>query len=185
MVTSIATSEIDGGSVYGVRQVQYTVDGVSGKNFVDAVTTAAFKQSTAIEAAATGYIQVVKARQTKIDELGKALAYISKAVASLRVKDGKSYDKATIDNGSWVKSIANKYEVSLSWESGYQMTRENIQKAQTNVQYEMDKEDNSLQQDIVTLQSYITKRDNSYSTAAKIIKKANDAANSTIRNIGY
>ena len=39
------------------------------------------------------------------------------------------------------------------------------------------------QQDIVALQSFISKRDNAYSTAAKLVKKANNAASSTIRNI--
>jgi len=36
----------------------------------------------------------------------------------------------------------------------------------------------------VSLQSFLTKRDNAYSTAAKLVRKANDAARSTIRNIG-
>ena len=83
MANSIVPSEVTGGSVYGVRQVQYTVDGASGKDFVDAVTTAAFKQAAAIEVAASGYVAVVKARQVKVTELGQALAYIAKALGSL------------------------------------------------------------------------------------------------------
>lgn len=182
MANSIVPSEITGGSVYGVRQVQYTVDGVPGKDFVDAVTTAAFKQTTAIEAAASGYAAVVRERQVKVNELGQVLAYIAKALGSLK-SNGKSGDKATIDNAQWVKTTAAKYGVSLSFTDGNKMTRENVMKAQTNVQYEIDKEDNSLQQDIVTLQSYMTKRDNALSNAAKVVKKSNNAAQSTIRNI--
>ena len=181
----IKTSDIDGGAVYGVRQVQYAVDGVPGKNFIDAVTAAAFRQCTAIEETTGAYAQVVRARQDKIDELSQALAYIAKAVGSLKTKGGKSTDKATIDNASWVKGVASKYEVTLSWESnGTQMTRGNLQKAQTNVQYEIEKEDNNLQQDNVTLQSYLTKRDNAFSNAAKLVRKANNAASSTIGNMG-
>ena len=182
MANSIVPSEITGGSVYGVRQVQYTVDGVPGKDFVDAITTAAFKQTTAIEAAASGYAAVVRERQVKVNELGQVLAYIAKALGSLK-SNGKSGDKATIDNAQWVKTTAAKYGVSLSFTDGNKMTRENVMKAQTNVQYEIDKEDNSLQQDIVTLQSYMTKRDNALSNAAKVVKKANNAAQATIRNI--
>ena len=170
-------------SIYGVRQMQYTVDGVSGKDFIDALTTASFRQSVAIESAASGYVAVVKARQKKIDDLGQVLAYLSKAVGSLKTKGGKSGDKVTVDNSSWIKSTTNAYGISLSWD-GSQMTRGNIQKAQTTVEYELDKEDNNLQQDIVSLQSFMTKRDNAYSTAAKLVRKANDAAKSTIRNIG-
>ena len=64
------------------------------------------------------------------------------------------------------------------------MTRGNLQKAQTNVQYAIEREDNDIQQDIVTLQSFISKRDNAYSNASKVIRKANQAADSTINNIG-
>ncbi|MBO7683657.1 MAG: hypothetical protein J6T51_02910 [Kiritimatiellae bacterium] len=181
----IKTDVIEGGAVYGVRQVEYTVDGVPRKDFIDAVTTAAFRQATAIETATGAYAQVVKARQAKIDDLAQALAYIAKAVGSLKTKGGKSTDKATIDNAAWVRGVADKYEVQLSWESNYtEMTRGNLQKAQTNVQYEIEKENNNLQQDNVTLQSYLTKRDNAYSNASKIVKKANNAAQTTISNIG-
>ena len=48
----IVPEAVSGNVVYGVRQVRYAVDGAHGKDFIDAVTTAAFKQSVAIEAAA-------------------------------------------------------------------------------------------------------------------------------------
>lgn len=185
MSNLISAEVVTDNSVYGVRQVQYTVGKESGKNFIDAVSIAAFKQAVAIEEATTAYSHVVTARQTKIDELSEALAYIAKAMGRLDNKNGKSTDKVTVDNANWVKSIAAKYEVSLTWESnGTQMTRGNVQKAQTNIQYAIEREDNDVQQDIVTLQSYISKRDNAYSNAAKVIRKANQAASSTIHNIG-
>ena len=183
MGSLIVESPITNNTVFGIRQMQYTVEGVAGMNFIDAVTTAAFKETVAIETAASSYVSVVEARQRKINELGDALAEITKAYSKLKVKGGKSDDETTIDNFSKVKEIIDKYGVSLS---GFArtMTRSNIMKAQTNVQYEIDKEDNSLQQDMVAMKSYVTKRDNAYSTAAKIVKKANDAAQSTIRNMG-
>ena len=170
MSNLISAEVITGNSVYGVRQAQYTVGKESGKNFIDAVSLAAFKQAVAIESATTAYSHVVTARQTKIDELSEALSYIAKAVGKLNNKNAKSTDKVTVDNASWVKNIAAKYEVSLSWESnGSQM---------------IEREDNDIQQDIVTLQSFISKRDNAYSNASKVIRKANQAAGSTINNIG-
>ena len=36
---------------------------------------------------------------------------------------------------------------------------------------------------MVSLQSYLSKRDNAFSTAAKLVKKATNAAGSTIGNI--
>ena len=184
MSSTIQPSAITGGSVYGVTQMEYTIGGKSGKNFIDAVVLASFMQSAAIEESTSAYAKVVAARQKKIDELSEALAYIAKANGSLDSKGGKSTDTVTVDNASYVKQIAAKYEVHLIWESGNKMTRGNIQKAQTNFTYAIDREDNDIQQDIVTLQSYITKRDNAYSNAAKLVKKANHAATSTIKNFG-
>lgn len=184
MANVIVANKIAGNTVYGVAQTSYTVAGVPDQDFIAALTIASFKQSTAIESAASGYMAVVKARQKKVNDLGQMLAYLSKAVGKLKSK-AKSTDKVTVDNASWVKSTADKYGISLAFESNSsQMTRGNIMKAQTTVEYELDKEDNSLQQDIVSMQSFLTKRDNAYSTAAKIVRKANDAASSTIRNIG-
>ena len=180
----ITADEISGASVYGVPQVQYTVDGVSGSNFIDALTAAAFRQTVSVEESTSAYAKVVNLRQGKVEELSQALAYIAKAAASLK-SGAKSTDTVTVESANWVKSIANKYGVSLTWESGSsKMTSGNIWKAQTNFEYAIDKEDNFLQQDMVTMQSYLTKRDNAYSNASKLVKKSNDAASSTISNIG-
>lgn len=179
----IVTEPLTDNSVYGVRQVQYTVDGDSGKNFVDAVSIASFKHAAAIETMMSGYTNVVRARQRKIDELGEALSYVAKAMGNIH-KKSESSDKFTIDNAEYVKTIATRYGVSLSWDSSNQMKLGNLQKAKTNVQYAIDREDNDIQQDIVTMKSYISKRDNAYSNASKVVKKTNNAASSTISNIG-
>ena len=185
MANVITVSEIAGDSIYGIAQVEYAVNGEDGKNFIDAAILASFKQATAIEESTSAYVRVVTARQKKINELSDALAYIAKANGSLDSKGGKSTDKVTVDNASYVKQIAARYEVNLIWESGgSQMTRGNIQKAQTDLTYAIDREDNDIQQDIVTLQSYVTKRDNAFSNASKLVKKANHAAAATIKNIG-
>ena len=63
------------------------------------------------------------------------------------------------------------------------MTRENIMKGQNENQYAIDTEDNNLQQDLVGLQSLLSKRDNAYSTASRVVRKADDAAGTTIGNI--
>ena len=183
MVSLITTEPITDNSVYGVQQVQYTVNGRSGKNFMDAVAIAAFRQAAAIETATSAYSSVVRARQQKIDDLGGALSNIARAMGEVHKKT-KSDDKITIPDANSVKTVAAKYGISLSWTDGDKMTLGNLQKAQTNVQYAIDREDNDIQQDIVTLQSYISKRDNAYSNAAKIVKKTNQAATSTIGNIG-
>ena len=182
----IVPEQIPGFTVYGVQQMQYTVDGAAGKDYTTAVTCAAFKEVSAIETACTGYSEVVKARQKKVDTLGEMLAYINEANAKLPT-DSKtpSKDKVSVDHASWIKSMCNYYGISLKWDgSSNKMVRGDLQKAQTEVQYQIDKEDNNLQQDMVTLQSYISKRDNAYSTASKVVKKTLGSGSITISNFG-
>ena len=40
-----------------------------------------------------------------------------------------------------------------------------------------------MQQDVVALQGLISKRDNAYSTASRLVKKADGSASSVINNI--
>lgn len=183
MADLITADVIRNFTVYGVPQMQYTVDGASNQDYTSAVTAASFRQAVAIESATGGYSEVVKVRQQKIDDLGEVLAYIAKANAQLPPKKEQSTDKVKVDNANWIKSICAYYDITFTWD-GEKMSRGDLQKAQTEVQYQIDKEDNNLQQDMVTLESYISKRDNAYSNAAKVVKKTLNAADSVIGNLG-
>ena len=180
----VVPSTISGGAVYGVPQVSYTVDGESGKDFSAALSAAAFKQTVAIEAATASYADVVRERERKIEDLGMVMAYINKAYANLPTTSQNGGDTATVEEGSTVNSTAKKYGITLVFkENTSDMTRENLMKGQNELQYAIDLEDNNLQQDLVGLQSLLSKRDNAFSTAARIVRKADNAAASTIGNI--
>ena len=180
----IQTHVIDGGAVYGVPQVSYTVDGATGKDFSAALAAATLKESTAIESTAASYSVVVKERARKVDELGQVMAYLSKAYAKLRVNNGQSSDETSIDNAAWVNATALKYGITLVFKEGTaNMTRGNIMKGQNEIEYAIDTEDNNLQQDMVTLQGLISKRDNAFSSASRIVQKADNSASSVIGNI--
>ena len=169
-------------TVYGVPQVQYTVGDDSNQDYTSAVTCASFKEAAAIEAVCTGYSEVVKARQRKVDELGEVLAYLSAANAKFD-SDPKTSDKVKVDNASWVREVCKNYDVDITWD-GDQITYGNMQKATTNVQYAIDREDNDLEQDMVSLQSYISKRDNAFTNASKVVKKTLNAGSTTIADMG-
>ncbi|MBQ9430689.1 MAG: hypothetical protein IJU44_03970 [Kiritimatiellae bacterium] len=185
MANLIEATKIEGASVYGVAQVGYTVDGVPGKDYAAALTAAAFKETTAIETAVAGYAEVVRQRIRKLDDLGGIMSALNYAVANLKVKDTESSDSAWVPNSAWVNSTAKKYGITLVFkENSADMTRANLYKGQNEVQYATDREDNDLKQDTVSLNSYISKRDNAFSAASKLVKKANNAASNTIGNIG-
>ena len=180
----IEPTVIPGVSVYGVPQASYTVGGEAGKDYSAALTVAAFKQATAIEAAASSYVSVVKARAHKVDELGQVMAFLAEAFANLSTKNPAPGDTATVNNGHWVNTTASKYGITLVFQANTaKMTRANIMKGQNDSQYAMDTDDNNLQQDTVTLQSLLSKRDSAFSTASRLVRKADDAGAATIGNI--
>ena len=189
----IQMNEVAGNSIYGVKQYDFTVEGVSGQDLAAALTAATYKEATAIEAAAQAYAAVVRQRQTKVDDLGQCLAYLVKAIATMDPKSNEtSKTSDTMIEVYNAQQLAQKYGLTthynfVKWEGGYgyaYITFANAQKARSEIQYAMDRESNDLQQDMVALQSLMTKRDNQFSSAAKIVGKTNNAAKSTIQNIG-
>ena len=193
MANLIDTVEIAGAAVYGVRQVSYTVDGVVGKDYGAALTAAAFKESTAIEDTMNSYAAVVRPRMRKLEDLGTVMAGLNAGMATLKTKDTESSDKTDkMAVLAEAHTLASKYGITVTcvayeYSGGVykaQMRRDDLYRAQNQVQYEMDKEDNDLKQDMVALNSLMSKRDNAFSAAARLIKKANDAASNTIGNIG-
>ena len=134
---------------------------------------------------ATSCMEVVRQRQRKVDDLGAVLAVIAKALASMDPKTPESTDKSAADDElKTAASQAAAYGLSLPLTDGNKITRGNAMKAQNDIQYALDVENNQLQQDTVSLQSLLTKRDNSFSNASKIVQKALNASASAISNIG-
>jgi hypothetical protein len=188
----IIPTEIAGGAVYGVAQYEYTVDGAGGKDYSAALAAASLKESVAIEDAAAAYSVVVRQRERKIEDLGIVLAALAESIATM---DPKSQD--TGKQSDWserlsdAKEICKKYDLTLTLSAvRYQddtwsakITYRDATKAQNDIQYAMDTEDNNLKQDMVSLQSFISKRDNAFSAASKIVRKSDGTAGGIIRNI--
>ena len=195
MANLVVANEIPGASVYGVAQMSYTVNGEAGNDYAAALTAAAFREATAIEVAASSYMAVVRQRQTKVSELGNVLATIATAMASLKTKNVEPGDHSAT---SWqmdvafaaAKTICDNYGITLNVQEKevdgvlrFYMTRGDLMRSQDDIQYKLDVEDNNLQQDMVSLQSFVSKRDSAFSTASKIISKAHNAAGSAIDNM--
>ena len=194
MANMIEPNRIPGASVYGVEQYSYTVNGVAGKDYAAALSAASFKEAVAIEQALSAYSEVVRQRMRKLDDLGTAMAILNEAYATLKTKEQESGDTtANMVSLATARDKAALYGITINMtdysipELGIRMcytTRRDLMNAQNAVQYAIDKEDNELKQDTVSLNSYVSKRDNSFSTASKLVRKALDAASSTIGNIG-
>ena len=201
MANLIETTAISGFKVYGQQMVDYTVQGETHQNFAKAVAVAAFAQSSAIEKEALAFNEVIRARQRKLEEMGDAVAKLARDIANMDADSPESDDTYPDDNGydpelRSIKAVLERYGVSLPLDDRTIpivfdiviriccVTRADAERAKANAEYAMDKEDNDLQQDMVTLQGLISKRDQAYSTAAKIVKKFDSTGDSIISSLG-
>ena len=187
----IEARAIDGADVYGVPQNDYVVDGVAGHDYTDALTAAAFKQSTAVEADLAAMNAVVRARQVKLNELDQALSTIAYAIGTLPASTSSNPADSSdlsdkIDALMDARDVARKYGVtiSLSGDSGNQIQRREAQTASANRKHALDLEGNALQQDNVSLQNMISKRDSTYQTAMSVVKKSLNVTKTLVKALG-
>ncbi len=200
----ITAQEISGASVYGIPQVSYTVDGVSGQDYATAVAQASLKQAAAFEQECSALTSMVKLRMKKTSDLGETLAHVVQMKALLPTDDMDPDDKLYQDELKeplirYIKNTLDAYSFEKSFyktddneegyfqyddEDGPYMTRDDINYLENDVKYEIDRENNDLQQDLLTVQSMFSKRDNAFSTAKQLVQKILNAAQTMIGNMG-
>ncbi len=192
-MSEIRAQDIPGLVIWGQQQVEYTVDDVAGQSYGAAVAFASLRRSASVERAMGSLSSAIRMRMNKTEELGTALSYIAVGVADLATES--DYDKTySSTNLATTYDILDKY--GMSCKSYITVTtlfgtsirigtasKGNLQKLQSDVQYEMDREDNKLQQDMVAMNSYMSKRDQAYNLAASMIKKVNNTISKTIQGI--
>lgn len=192
MAILVEANNIAGLMVYGQQQVDYTVEGKAGCDFGLAVARASMLRAVAVEGVLAGLTSAVRRREQKLTDFGNALAYISAAAADFD-EDSETGDTTHSKELATAYDLLYKYNVAKTYTyisisgSGSDregtVTKADVQTLQANVQYEMDKEDNYLQQDMVSVQSYFSKRDQALSMAASLVKKVNNTMTSGVRAI--
>lgn len=193
MADFIQANNITGLKVYGQQQVDYTVNGEAGCDFGTAVARASMQRAVSVESATSALADVVRARERKLTEIGEALAYVAAAAANFTSKS-KTDDSTSSPGLATAKDILDRYGIDTSNIVVVDLStlgagrigaiqNQYVGKLQTDTQYALDKEDNYLQQDMVSLQSYFSKRDQALSMAASLVKKVNNTMSSGIRAI--
>ena len=193
MADFIQANNITGLKVYGQQQVDYTVNGEAGCDFGAAVARASMQRAVSVESATSALANVVRARERKLTEIGEALAYVAAAAANFTSKS-KTDDSTSSPGLATAKDILDRYGIDTSNIVVVDLStlgagrigaiqNQYVGKLQTDTQYALDKEDNYLQQDMVSLQSYFSKRDQALSMAASLVKKVNNTMSSGIRAI--
>ena len=190
-MAAIETRKIEGASVYGVEQVSYVVDGVAGRDYSAALAAAGLRQAAAIEADLTAVSAAVRMRQAKLTALNGVLTTLVYALGTLPTGDDDNPASPT-DKSSEIDALRDAAEtardygitIRLAGDNGNQIQRDEGMTAQANVKHALDLEGNSLQQDMVTLQNLVSKRDSSYQTVASIVKRSLNAGATAVRGLG-
>lgn len=180
----IEASKIEGASVYGVEQYAYTVDGVSGRDYAFALTVACMRESVAVEANLEIVGKMTKERQRKLRDLSDVLTVLSTANGTFKTKEQESTDLSdAMDILRDAQTTALQYNINipLTGSNGNQIRRGDCQTAVANVKHSTDLESNALQQDTVSLQNLINKRDSTFQTASTVVKKSLNAGTSAIK----
>ena len=164
-------------TVLGTVQNAYSVNGVHGQNYGEAVSKASLCRTVALEETMLSFSALARTRQKKLDDLGTALAALNKAFAQ-KTKDTSSTDELPVDSSA--ATLLRRYGFSAS----SKMTYTAIMQLQQNVQFALDQEDNELQQDMTSLQSYVSKRDDAMQMANKLLTKVNSTRQKGIQYIG-
>jgi len=163
-------------TVLGTVQNAYAVNGVHGQDYGAAVSKAALCRTAALEETMQSFTTLARTRQKKLDDLGNALAALNAAFA--QKGDKGTSDKLPVDSSA--ATTLRRYGFTAS----SQMTFPEIMKLQQNVQFALDQEDNELQQDMTSLQSYVSKRDDAMQLANKLLTKVNSTRQKGIQYIG-
>ena len=182
---AIQTTTYPEACAYGLPAVEYTVNGADHCGLAEAVAFGSLSNSHAIEAVTVAVSEVVKARQRKCSDIGDALATVGEALASIETtSDVDAESGIETEKLKKAKELLGKYGIDLPMTDKGQITYQTAYRKQNEVQLALDRENNDLQQNMITLQGLVNKRDNAFNVSSKVVQKVNKTALGTIRSIG-
>lgn len=174
-----AIERVDFGyNVVGLGQYGYSFDG-EACDLVKAVRLAELRHISAVESLASASARAMRERTLELDELGEALVILSGAQAYFADKsDDTLYSGADFNK---VRRIGAKYGVRV--ESSSAFTKNQVSILVERFQERMDAVNNSINQAMQSVDSYVMKRDQGFMRASSFQKKVLEASGRAIRNI--
>jgi len=181
--------------IYGVDQCEYAFNGVRDKTLGQAMGLAGLFRATAIEQAIAGYTAILNRRLQKLEDLKNVLAVIAGTRAhweEASANDGGLYTSTLvpieftdqIPDHEVFADMLNKYGIQKGeWDGSTHIIPADLDIIKSDVDYQIQREDNDMQCDMATLQSYVSKRDSAYSTAEKFQGKCDASISSQMKYI--
>lgn len=182
-------------TVLGQAQVEFSVAGVGGYTFGDAVMLSSFRRTAAIESEFSSMVAASKLRMAKLTDLGTATATVKKYLAD-QLSDTPLTDecKITSDEYKNLEAIFDRYEMQKTMEKedgstepifkDGKITYGGLQTLNTVLRTESDMENNALQRASSTLQNAMAKRDSALQQMSKFQKRIDRTATTITSAIG-
>lgn len=178
---------------WGVQAGDYNV--ISGSttsmmDFQDVMVRFSKQRAVAVEGEVEPLSTRMQQRNERLDELGKALAELTKVQTSFdsdaEGDDGCSKDVAfSEDTANVLRSLG--YGSDGGWQSigggKYIINKQTCEGVISRVKSEIDALNNEAQTDMTRLQSLVDRRDESYSTATNLMTSISDTRSNVIRNM--
>ena len=179
-VKSLPVAE-DRFGLWGVIVNDYEVNGVP-VDFGSAVVALATRRATTVERELLPLTTMMMARNRKLKKFGDALGDLTRLQVSFKA-DAAGSDTSTGSVSLDTANVLDKIQRGL-YTSSRQMTKANVEQAIQLVKSEIDKLNNEMQTDTTRVQSYVQKRDESFTMASTILSAAKDTRRGTITAMG-
>ena len=178
---------------WGVKAGDYdvTLNATTNRmDFQDLLVQFSKFRAVAVEGEVEPLSTRMQQRNERLDELGKALAELTKVQTSFdsdaEGDDGCSKDVAfSEDTANVLRSLG--YGSDGGWQSigggKYIINKQTCEGVISRVKSEIDALNNKAQTDMTRLQSLVDRRDESYSTATNLMTSISDTRSNVIRNM--
>lgn len=170
--------------LWGVTVNDYEVNGLP-VDFGSAVVALATRRATTIERELQPLTTMMMVRNRKLKDLGDALGDLTRLQVSFKPDAAGGEESAHAVSAATYKLVdAIKSGLFIGRSDGYHMTKANVEQAIQLVKSEIDKRNNEMQTDTTRVQSYVQKRDESFTMASTILSSAKDTRRGTITAMG-
>jgi len=165
---------------WGVKFCDYKIDGKT-VDFQDLMVAIAEKRAVTVEGEVTPLTMRVKIRNKSLEDLGSALADLTRIQANFD-SDAKGSDRSGLSiNDSTYKTLQREIG-GLNFDN-YKMLKREVEEWIQRVKSKIDGLNNAAQTDMTRLQSLVDRRDESYSTATNLMSAISDTRSNLIRNL--
>ena len=147
-------------------------------DFQDLMVKISEKRATTVEGEVAPLTTRIKARNEYLEELGNALADLTRLQAAFKSEDEGNAQRETMKDSTY--NTIYKLQGSFPTKKEYKQWVEYYLKL---VKSKIDALNNEAQKDMTRLQSLVDRRDESFSTATTLMSAISDTRSNLIRNL--